>query len=74
MDQILGNYQPVISHQTFPRGCDSLLAVRCQRQVGDTGVSAIEGPLGFAVADDEAAGVRHFFSFLFFFLVCIMDN
>lgn len=29
MDQILGNYQPVISHQTFTCGRDSFLAVGC---------------------------------------------
>lgn len=36
-------------------------------------MSAIEGPFGFAVADDEAAGVRHFFSFLFSSLLDLLS-
>lgn len=64
MNQLLRRNQPVISYQGLPSRLDALLPVGSQRQVGDACVAAVEGPFGFAVADDEAAG-GHFLNLLF---------
>lgn len=63
MRQLLRHNQPVITHKTLACCRDTFLAVGCEREVADTRVSAIEGPFGFAVADDEAAGGWHFLFF-----------
>lgn len=59
MRQLLRDNQPVITHETLTSCCDTFLAVGCEREVTDTRVSAIEGPFGFAVADDEATRGWH---------------
>lgn len=56
MNQLPRRNQPVTSHEGLPGRFDPLLAVFCEGQVGGAGVAAVEGPFGFAVADDEAAG------------------
>lgn len=58
MDQLLGRDQPVVPDKCLPCCLDSLLAVFCQGEVRHSRVPAVQRPLGFAVANDEAAG-RH---------------
>lgn len=55
MDEILRHDQSVVADERFARGFDSLLPVRGEWEVCCAGVSSVEGPFGFAVADDEAA-------------------
>lgn len=62
MHQFPRSNQTIVPDEGLPRGFDSFLSVRCQREVGGAGVSTVQGPFGFAVADDEAAG-GHFLSF-----------
>ena len=69
MRQILRHNQSVIPNETLPRRCDPFLAVRSEREVRDAGVSAIERPFGFAVADDEAAR-WHFILVILLLLLC----
>lgn len=68
MHQIFRHNQSIIPNETLPRRCDPFLAVRSEREVRDAGVSAIERPFGFAVADDEAAG-WHFILSIFLLLL-----
>lgn len=60
MIQPLRRYQSIVAHERLARGSHSLLAICRERDVADAGVPAVEGPFGLAVADDEAAGNRHF--------------
>lgn len=66
MNQLPRHNQPIIPDQSLSRGFYTLLAVLGQRQVRRAGVSAVQGPGGFAVADYEAAG-GHFSFFLLVF-------
>lgn len=42
MSQLLGNNEAVGTHKRFPGRLNTLLAIRCQRDVGRTRVTAIE--------------------------------
>jgi hypothetical protein len=57
--QVAGHDEAVVADECFSRGDDALLARQGQGDIGHARVSAIEGPFGFAVADDEDAGVGH---------------
>ena len=61
MRQILRHDQAIGAHESFARGPDAFFAVGGEGDVGDAGVAAVEGPGGFAVADDEDAGGGHCF-------------
>jgi hypothetical protein len=57
--QVAGHDEAVVADECFSRGDDALLACRGQGDIRHARVSAVEGPFGFAVADDEDAGVGH---------------
>jgi hypothetical protein len=59
VNQLLRDDQSIVAHEGATRGPDPLLAIGCERDVGGSGVAAVEGPFGLAVADDEAARGRH---------------
>lgn len=59
MRQSFRRNQSIIPDQSFPRCLDALFAIVCQRDVGGTGVTAIERPLRLTVTDDETAWGGH---------------
>lgn len=75
MNQLPRHDESIITNQRLPRGFHTFLAVLCKWEVGDSGVSAVQRPFSFAVADYEAPGWHFAFPFLFRFwlwlLVCV---
>ena len=59
MSQLTRHDQPVRSHQSLSRRPDASLSVGRQRELGGAGVSAVEGPLRLAMADDEGSRCSH---------------
>lgn len=59
MRQLPRHDQPVVPDEGLPRRQDALLAVGRQRELRRAGMSAVQGPFGLAVADDEDAGGCH---------------
>ena len=55
MSQFLRNNESIVAHQRLSCCRYTLLAILRQWEIGDAGVASIEGPLGFTMADDEAA-------------------
>lgn len=55
MGQLSGYNQPVVTDESLTCGFDTLLAVCRERNIGSTGVAAVETPFSFAVANDEHA-------------------
>lgn len=51
--------QSVVTNQRFPRGPDSLLAVRSQWNITRAGMFARQRPLGLTMADNETAWCSH---------------
>lgn len=56
MRQVPRHDQSVAAYERLAGGLDPLLAVGCQRQIGDAGVAPVQRPFGLAVAGNEAAG------------------
>lgn len=59
MSQLLGYNQSVLADKRLARGTDSFLASGRQGDITGAGMTAVEGPLGLTVADDENAGCSH---------------
>jgi hypothetical protein len=55
--ELLGDNEAVVTNEGAAGGTHALLAVGGEGDVGGTGVAAVEGPLGLAMAEDEAAWV-----------------
>lgn len=54
--EVSGHDEAVVADEGVAGCADAFLAVRGEGDVRGAGVSAIERPFGFAVADDEDAG------------------
>jgi len=59
MRQLLGDNKPVIAHKSSPRSADAGFPFGGEGKLSGAGVTAIEGPLGLAVADYEDARGGH---------------
>lgn len=59
MRNLRRNNQTIVTDQCFARSSDAGFTVLREWDVGGARVSAIEGPFGFAVADDESSGGCH---------------
>ena len=59
--EVGGDDQAVISHESLSGCANPLLAIGGEWEVCAAGVTAVEGPFGFAMADDEDSGDRHGF-------------
>ena len=59
MCQVLWNDEAIGAYECLAGGADALLAVRCEWDVRDAGVTAIEGPFRLAMADDEDSWSCH---------------
>lgn len=51
--------ESIVADHGVSRGNDSFLAVGCEGDIGASCVTAVEGPFGLAVADDEEARRGH---------------
>ena len=59
MGEVARDYQAIGTDEGAACCADAALAVGGEGDVGGACVAAVEGPLGFAVADDEDSGSRH---------------
>ena len=59
MSQLLGHNQPVLADKRLARGAHSSLAIGRKGDITGAGMTAVEGPLGLTVTDDENAGCSH---------------
>ena len=59
MGEVPGDDQAVGADEGFACGADAGFAVGGEGELRGAGVAAGEGPFGFAVADEEDAGVGH---------------
>lgn len=57
--EVLGYDQSICTDQGAAGGSNSLLAVRCQWQLCDSSMSAIQRPLRLTVPDDEDSWCCH---------------
>jgi hypothetical protein len=57
--EVSGHYEAIGTDEGAACCADAALTIGCERDVGYAGVTAIEGPFGLAMADDEDSGSCH---------------
>ena len=56
MGEVARDYQAIGTDEGAASCADAALAIGGERDVGETSVTAVEGPFGLAVTDDEYSG------------------
>ena len=59
MGKVARDYQAIGTDEGAACCADAALAIGSERDIGDTGMAAVERPFGLAVTDDEYSGSRH---------------
>lgn len=61
MGEFMGDNKAIVTDESLASCSDTLLTVGCQRNISAASMTAIKGPLCFAVTDKKDTGSSHFF-------------